>query len=523
MTRRVLSEMPVLDLADYQRAGGGQGIEAARKLGPDAVIEHLLASGLRGRGGAGFPTGRKWASVRTYASPVLPATVVVNAAEGEPGSFKDRAILRANPFAVLEGALIAAFAVAADRIIIATKQSFTTELAIIRSAIAAAAQLGWSEEIELIAFAGPKEYLYGEETGLLEALDGRPPFPRLAPPYRLGVEEVIEDGRGDREGEASGVIEAAAGGVTDAPPTLVNNVETMANVPGILAKGPAWFREVGTDESPGTIVCTVTGATRRAGVGEVPMGTPLRTVIDEIGGGARPGHRIAAAMSGVANALVPESMLDTPLTYEAMQAIGSGLGAAGFIIFDDETDFAAAGHGVSKFLAVESCGQCTPCKQDGLALEGLLDRIRRSEGNDLDLLAVDDHLATVADSARCFLATQHQRVVGSIASEYADSLRAHAERKVEPAAEMLIAPIRDLADGRVWYDEIQADKQPDWTFDAVDSGKAPVDRLRTGEEGTVPAAVASISEERARPSSAEPVQVASSSESPEPAVEPAPP
>jgi len=228
-------------------------------------------------------------------------------------------------------------------------------------------------------------------------------------------------------------------------------------------------------------------------------------------------------MSGVANALVPESLLDTPLTYEAMQAIGSGLGAAGFIVFDDETDFAAVGHGVSKFLAVESCGQCTPCKQDGLALEGLLDRIRRSEGNDLDLLAVDDHLATVADSARCFLATQHQRVVGSIASEYADSLRAHAERKVEPAAEMLIAPIRDLADGRVWYDEIQADKQPDWTFDAVDSGKAPVDRLRTGEEGTVPAAVASISEERARPSSAEPVQVASSSESPEPAVEPAPP
>jgi hypothetical protein len=297
----------------------------------------------------------------------------------------------------------------------------------------------------------------------------------------------------------------------------------MANVPGILAEGPAWFREVGTDDSPGTIVCTVSGATRTAGVGEVPMGTTLRAVIDEIGGGPRPGHRIAAAMSGVANPLVPESMLDTPLTYEAMQAIGSGLGAAGFIVFDDESDFAAVAHGVSKFLAVESCGQCTPCKQDGIALAGLLDRIRRSDGNDLDLLAVDDNLRTVADSARCTLATQHQRVVGNIASGYADSLRAHAERKVEPAPEVLIAPIRDIVDGQVRLDEHQADKQPDWTFDRVDSGKAPVDRLQAGGEGTVPAAVASIHEEPAAASTREPAHPASNREAPERAVEPAPP
>lgn len=490
MTRRVLPEQPVLELADYQRAGGGRGIEAARRLGPDGVIEHLLAAGLRGRGGAGFPTGKKWAAVRTYASSELPAAVVVNAAEGEPGSFKDRAIVRANPFAVLEGALIAASAVGADRVVVASKRSFTTEMDVIGRTIAAVTAAGWNDGrgwndgVELIAFAGPGEYLYGEETALLEAIDGRPPFPRVAPPYRHGVEEISDD----RRGEPSRVVEAAPDDETGAPPTLVSNVETMANVPGILAEGPAWFRSEGTDESPGTIVCTVTGATRRPGIGEVPMGTPLRQVIDEIGGGPRPGRRISGAMSGVANAVVPEALLDTPLTYEAMQAIGSGLGAAGFIVFDDETDFAAVAHGVSRFLAVESCGQCMPCKQDGLALAGLLDRIRRSDANDLDLLAVDDHLRTVADSARCFLAYQHQRVVGSIASGYADALRAHAEGKVPAATEVLIAPIRELADGTVSFDESQAAKQPDWSFDPVDSGKVPADRLTAGDEGTVSAA-----------------------------------
>ncbi len=426
----MLPELPVLDLSDYQHGGGGRGIDAARRLGPDGVIEHLRASGLRGRGGAGFPTGEKWAAVRAYASDALAATVVVNAAEGEPGSFKDRALLRANPFAVIEGALIAAGAIGARRVIVASKESFTTEMEIIRASIAAVIEAGWSEGIELFAFAGPGEYLYGEETALLEAIDGRPPFPRVAPPYRHGVEEVTDN----RRSEPSRVVEAVRGGGSDAPPTLASNVETMANVPGILAEGPAWFREVGTDESPGTIVCTVTGATRRPGVGEVPMGTTLREVITEIGGGPREGHRIAAAMSGVANPLVSEAQLDTPLTYEAMQEIGSGLGAAGFIVFDDETDFAAVAHGVSKFLAVESCGQCTPCKQDGLALADLLDGIRRSDGSDRDLVAVDGLLKTVTEGARCFLATQHQRVVGSIASGYAENLRAHAERTVEGRA-----------------------------------------------------------------------------------------
>ena len=160
---------------------------------------------------------------------------------------------------------------------------------------------------------------------------------------------------------------------------LANNVETLANVPGIVMQGAAWFRSLGTDESPGTIVCTVSGDTARDGVGEVALGTPIREIIDEIGGGARPGQRLVAALSGVANAFLPESMFDTPATYEALAAAGSGLGAAGFLVFDDSTDLVAVAHGVAQFLAVESCGQCEPCKRDGLAIAVELDGIAAFE------------------------------------------------------------------------------------------------------------------------------------------------
>ena len=413
---RVLPSAPILDVDAYVRAGGGRGLDAARLLGPTGVIEHLLAAGLRGRGGAGFPTGRKWAAVQAHGSSVLPTTVVVNAAEGEPGSFKDRALLRRNPFAVLEGALIAAETLGSDRVIVAVKASFVTEAHVLRRAILDAYHAGWTTGVDVLVFEGPGEYLYGEETALLEAIDGRPPFPRVAPPYRHGVEEVATDD----SGQPAQVVMADTTDENLAPPTLINNVETMANIPGIMANGPSWFREQGTDDSPGTIVCTVTGCTRRHGVGEFPMGTPLRTVIDEVGGGPRPGRHIAAVMSGVANPVVPAELLDTPVSYEAMEAIDSGLGAAGFIVFDDTTDFAALGHGVSTFLAVESCGQCTPCKEDGLALAEILERVQRSVASDADLQAIDDHLATITDGARCFLAHQHQRVIRSFGEHSAD-------------------------------------------------------------------------------------------------------
>ena len=473
---RALAPEPVPDLRAAGDAGWGRGLDVARELGPTAVIEEIEASGLRGRGGAGFPTGRKWRTVATNASPALPSLVVVNGAEGEPGSFKDRMILRRDPYRVLEGALIAAGAVGADGVVVALKASFTEEVERVRAAVEQVNADERAGGIGITVFEGPGEYLYGEETALLEAIDGRDPFPRVSPPFRHGVDEV-----GDGEGSAADVEMAAPGAATDAPPTLVNNVETMANVAEIVARGADWFRSIGTDDSPGMIVCTITGSTRRHGVAEVAMGTPLVDVIDAVGGGVEPGRRVAAVMSGVANTLLPGSQLDTPVSYEGMTAAGTGLGAGGFIVFDDETDLVAVVQGVSRFLAVESCGQCTPCKQDGRALSELLDRVRRSDAADLDLVGVADHVRTVADGARCFLAHQQQRVIGSVLDLFPDVLRAHVEGRVAEIEPELIAPIVDFDGDRAVLDERQRDKQPDWTYGDVDSGQAPADRLADAE------------------------------------------
>ncbi len=478
IVHRVLFPHPIADLDEYLARGGGKGLEVARKVEPIALIEELEASGLRGRGGAGFPTGTKWRTVAENASPTLPTTVVVNGAEGEPGTFKDRTILRNDPYQVVEGALIAALAVQARAIIFGLKKSFAEEVARLQGAIDEMAAAGWTEGIELEVFEGPNEYLYGEETALLETIDGRYPFPRIAPPFRRGVTEVVETAADTVSGSGlSAHVEMAGEGGEDAPPTLANNVETLANVPRIIARGADWFRTEGTEKSPGTIVCTVTGSTRHHGVGEVQMGTPLREVIDLVGGGPRPGRRIRAVLPGTAQGFIAEALLDTPVSYEGLAAIGSGLGSAGFIVFDDSDDLTAVAAGVSRFLAVESCGQCTPCKTDGLQLAGLLAKVSRSEAVDHDMATIKRRVSTVADGARCYLATQHQNVLTSLLELYADDVAAHLSATAPAAEPALIAELVDIEGGRATWDERHREKQPDWSYDAEDSGQVPAERF----------------------------------------------
>jgi NADH:ubiquinone oxidoreductase subunit F (NADH-binding) len=453
----------VTRLGDAPHCGNGSGLDAARKLGPAAVLEDLGAAGLRGRGGAGFPTATKWGAVLGARSGDLPATVVVNGAEGEPGSYKDRLLLQRNPYAVLEGALVAAFVIGADRVVVGTRASFTDEISILERAIDDVRDADWADGVTLEIRAGPEEYLVGEETALLEVLDGRPPFPRIAPPFRRGVDEVTVD-------ESDELAP---------PPTLVNNVETMVHVAAIMAEGPAWFRQFGTDASPGTLVCTVSGpGVKHAGVGEYALGTPLQTIVYEVGGGVLDGHSIVAVLPGVANPLVPADRLATPASYEGMESIGTGLGCGAFLVYDDHTDMAAVAAGVSRFLAVESCGQCTPCKQDGRAVSETLDRVRASEGEPLDLVAIAANLDTITNSARCFLAEQHQRVVGSILRTFEPTFAAHvdAHHTAGAAEPALIAPIVRIDAGIAVPDEHLREKQPDWTFGPVDSGQAPADR-----------------------------------------------
>jgi NADH-quinone oxidoreductase subunit F len=317
---------------------------------------------------------------------------------------------------------------------------------------------------------GPGEYLFGEETALLEVVDGREPFPRIAPPYRHGVDDVGRD-----PVSAAGSVMASPGGQTPAAPTLVNNAETIANVPGILAEGATWFRQVGTADSPGTVVCTVSGGGRRAGVAEFEMGTPLREVIEAIGG---PGGPICAVLSGVANPFLPADKIDIPVTYEDMEAAGTGLGAAGFLVFSDADDLAGVAAGVARFLAVESCGQCTPCKQDGLAIADILRRVVCGEGRAGDTDELASRVTTVGDEARCALAGQQQRVIGSLLSLFPDAVQAHFEDAAVPDDPVLIAALVDITDdGRTVIDDAHRNKQPDWTFGDTYSGKSPADRL----------------------------------------------
>ena len=458
---RVLDPAPVRTLDDYLADGGGQALQLAGKAEPEGVIGALEASGLRGRGGAGFPTGTKWRTVFESRSEQLPATVVVNAAEGEPGTFKDRAILRRNPYRVLEGALVAAAVVGADTVIVAMKKSFTPELARVRAAIDEIRRARWLPEgFEIVVVEGPSHYLYGEETALLEVVAGRNPFPRIAPPFRHGVDELGPDTK-----SAADEPMASETSDTAAAPTLVNNAETMANIAGIVVEGPEWFRSVGTDKSPGTIVCTVTGATRRHGVGEFPMGTPLREVIETLGGGVRSGERVRAVLSGVANALLPGHLLDTPVTYEDLQEAGSGLGSAGFIVFDGANDPVAVAAGVSRFLAVESCGQCPPCKLGSGEITDRLERIEAGNGSDDDVTHIGSWLGQVTDGARCYLATEEREVTSSILRGYPEEFAEHLETGRCPRPREIVIPkVVELEDGRVTYDESQARKRPDWTF-----------------------------------------------------------
>ena len=479
LVNRILPAQPIRDLDAYRAAGGGRALDGARRVEPEALIAEVEASGLRGRGGAGFPTGTKWRTIAANRSPDLPTTVVVNAAEGEPGTYKDRTILQADPFAVIEGALVAALAVGAGEVVVALKHDEPVEHARVTAAVEEMRAAGMLGNLAISVVTGPHEYLFGEETALLEVVAGRAPLPRIAPPYRRGVIEVVEhdDDVDSGSGLSAHVEMAGPGPATVAPPALVDNVETLANVTHIVAKGAAWFRTLGTEGSPGTIVCTVTGDVEHAGVGEVPLGTTVRDAVDAIGGGGRKRTPIKAVLNGVSAAPLPATLLDTPLTYEDMTAVGSGLGTASLIVVGEGTDMTAVAAGAARFLAVESCGQCTPCKADGLTIADALERLCGGTGDQHDLDTVSKALTTVADGARCNLASQQQAVVAPILAGWDDEVVRRATGAAETVTPVLVAGVTGIEDGVARLDEAQRTKQPDWTHDDEWTGSYPADEL----------------------------------------------
>jgi NADH-quinone oxidoreductase subunit F len=440
----------------YLAAGGGAGVERAQEIGPAATIEELTLSGLRGRGGGGFPTGRKWAGIAAQTSERR--YVVCNGAEGEPGTFKDRALLRANPYQLVEGLVIAAFAVDAAAVFVCLKDSFDREIDAVSRAVQELQDAGICRDCPVTVVRGPDEYLYGEEKAMLEVIEGKPPLPRWFPPYEHGLFAVAPQ----LGWEATPADGGTRGG---ANPTLVNNVETLSTVPHVLANGAAWYRSLGTEASPGTVVATVVGDVATPSVGEVELGTPLRTVIDTVGGGATPGRSVKAVFSGVANPVVTGASLDVPVSYEGFQSIGSGMGAAGFIVYDDSTCMVDTAYRFSRFLYIESCGQCPPCKIGSGEITSHLERIETGRGDEDDLRGIAGWLERVTDGNRCFLAVEEQQVVASILQAFPEEFAGHLGRECPRPRRLPIPKLLDLQDGHATYDESFWRKRPDWTYD----------------------------------------------------------
>lgn len=456
-SERVLPDQPIRTLPDYVQSGGGRALNRLHDSTPEEIIEELTKAGLRGRGGAGFPTGTKWRSILMGGG--QHRYVVCNAAEGEPGTFKDRALIRANPYQVIEGLLVAARTVGAIEAFVAVKESFRTEVERLTEAVRDCEEAGWLDGLPVTIVTGPEEYLFGEEKAMLEVIEGNDPLPRWLPPYLHGLYATAP-----QLGWQAHETEAGHTGEHIANPTLVNNAETLAQAAWILSHDATEFRLLGSEESPGTLVCTLVGDVVQPGVFEVAMGTTLQELFD-LAGGIRPGRKLKAIVPGVANEVLTADAVDTPLTYEDMQDARSGLGAGGFIVYDDSACMVEVAETLSRFLYVESCGQCLPCKLGTGDITEALERMRDGAGSERDLDVIEERLRIVADGNRCYLPVQEQNLISSILGLFPDDVAAHLDgRCVAPDRTIPPPKIVDIADGVVTYDERQERKRPDWTY-----------------------------------------------------------
>ncbi len=350
---RLLRRVGVVDptsLDAYRASGGFRALERARTIGRQAVIEEITASGLVGRGGAAFPTGRKWAAVA--AQPAEPHFLVCNADESEPGTFKDRILMEHDPFAVVEAMAIEAFAVGAEKAYLYIRGEYPMAEARMANAIAASSDAGLMGDLDIELRRGAGAYICGEETALFESIEGKRGEPRNKPPFPV---EVGLFGK----------------------PTAVNNVETLVNVLLILADngGPDLYRAIGTEGSTGPKLFCLSGNVARPGVYEVEFGTTLRELLDEAGGvpGGRPIKAIL--LGGAAGVFVGPDALDVPLTFEATRAIGATLGSGVVMVFDETADMVGALRRIAQFFRDESCGQCVPCRVGTVRQEELLARL----------------------------------------------------------------------------------------------------------------------------------------------------
>jgi NADH-quinone oxidoreductase subunit F len=386
---RVLTEhAAVTDLHRLERYLERDGFAALRKaldMRPEAIVEEVKASGLVGRGGAAFPTGLKWQLAAQ--APGQPKYVVCNADESEPGTFKDRWLLEHNPLAIIEAMAIAGYAVGACQGYIYVRGEYPDAYARLQTAVAEASDAGFLGERVLgrdFAFAievrrGAGAYVAGEETALFESIEGKRPMPRNKPPFPT----------------TAGLF---------GKPTLINNVETLANIPLIIRHGASWFRQWGTSQSPGTRLFCVSGHAARPGIYEVPLGISLRTLIYDLAGGVRNGRPLrAVVLGGAAGTFVAPEQLDVALDFQAPAALGATLGSGAVMVFDDSVDIWEIALNCARFFAHESCGKCFPCQLGTRRQVEILERVQARGARPGDAELLRDIGLTMRDASLCGL------------------------------------------------------------------------------------------------------------------------
>ena len=385
------------------------------KIPPEQVIQTMLDSGLRGRGGAGFPTGLKWKFAA--ANQADQKYVCCNADEGDPGAFMDRSILEGDPHSIIEAMTIAGYAIGATQGYVYIRAEYPIAVKRLQIAIDQAREYGllgknifdsgFDFDIELRLGAGA--FVCGEETALMTSIEGKRGEPRCRPPFPA----------------LKGLFQK---------PTVLNNVETYANIPQIFLKGPAWFRSIGTEKSPGTKVFALGGKIHNTGLVEVPMGTTLREVVEDIGGGIPGGHKFKAAQTGgPSGGCIPASLIDTPIDYDSLIAIGTMMGSGGLIVMDETTCMVDIAKFFLEFTVDESCGKCTPCRVGTKRLLEILNKITSGNGTLEDIDRLEELCYYIKENSLCGLGQTAPNPVLSTLKYYRDEYIAHVTEKRCPA------------------------------------------------------------------------------------------
>ncbi len=401
-----LSTVHPVSYKTYVQNGGYAGFVKAINTDAAHVLENIKTSGLRGRGGAGFATWKKWDMVVHRQSDQK--YLCCNAAEDEPGTYKDRYLLRTNPHQIIEGALIAAYAIGAHEAYLYINGRFEDEIQFMELALQEAREHGyWGQDhapfnTALHICKSPGTYVAGEETALIEVIEGKSALPRQKPPYYPAMHGLY------------------------GKPTVVNNAETLANVPHIMKMGGAWFRSTGTPTSSGTMIFTLTGDVNHPGLYELPLGTPLRELISEYGGGIKHGRRLKAVLpGGPSNTIIPEYQTNVLLDFDSLKMIGSGLGTGAVIVLSEDACMIQAAIEYSRFFAKESCGQCPPCMLGTAHLVEILERIESGRGSEKEIRQVEQVCGMIKGRGYCYLLTGASIVVESILKHFRDEFDTH--------------------------------------------------------------------------------------------------